>query len=233
MLYTLYLYQTTVRSFSGLSFIFVATNYTQVLDNIKNKILVTARNLFATYGFNGTSMRQISKEADVSLSMINYHYKSKVNLLQEIINQLFERFTANLEQIVKQDIDDWKLLNEFLEGMFNINDEGVLTVIILENEIKILKAEKNVYETLVCVDDRIRKLFSQVLNKGYKTKSFKKYFEDDYMCSILFGIMHELIKEVAEFVTDSEKIIQHNKEIQNLKNSKLKNTQKLFKKIIS
>ncbi len=53
--------------------------------NTKEKILTTARILFADHGFEGTSIRDIAKAADVNVASVNYHFSSKENLFLEII----------------------------------------------------------------------------------------------------------------------------------------------------
>ncbi len=50
-------------------------------------ILDAAEELFATKGFNATSMRAITEKADVNLAAVNYHFGSKDNLIFEVIKR--------------------------------------------------------------------------------------------------------------------------------------------------
>ncbi len=50
----------------------------------EENILFCAEKLFAEKGFEGTSTREISKEANVNISMISYYFGSKEKLLQRI-----------------------------------------------------------------------------------------------------------------------------------------------------
>lgn len=43
----------------------------------KNKILDAADVLFADKGFNGTSLREITSQANVNLAAVNYHFGYK------------------------------------------------------------------------------------------------------------------------------------------------------------
>jgi AcrR family transcriptional regulator len=52
----------------------------------KLSILHAARPLFAAYGFNGTSMRQIAKAADVSLALLYRHFPSKESMYKEMLS---------------------------------------------------------------------------------------------------------------------------------------------------
>ena len=50
----------------------------------RSKILDVAQKLFAKKGFDGTSVREIAKEADVNVAAINYHFKHKSALYWEV-----------------------------------------------------------------------------------------------------------------------------------------------------
>ena len=51
----------------------------------KHKIMEVARVLFANHGFEGASIREIAKEANVNVASINYHFSNKENLFTEIL----------------------------------------------------------------------------------------------------------------------------------------------------
>lgn len=51
----------------------------------KNKIIEVARLLFASQGFEGTSVRDIAKAAGVNIASLNYHFTNKENLFTEIL----------------------------------------------------------------------------------------------------------------------------------------------------
>jgi AcrR family transcriptional regulator len=53
----------------------------------KDRILDTAERLFADQGFAGTSLRQITADANVNLAAVNYHFKSKEALLAAVIER--------------------------------------------------------------------------------------------------------------------------------------------------
>ncbi|MDI6749383.1 MAG: TetR/AcrR family transcriptional regulator [Rhodocyclaceae bacterium] len=53
----------------------------------RERILDVAERLFMEYGFDGTSMRQITGEAGVNLAAVNYHFGSKEALLQAVFRR--------------------------------------------------------------------------------------------------------------------------------------------------
>ncbi|WPU63938.1 TetR/AcrR family transcriptional regulator [Peredibacter starrii] len=52
----------------------------------KKKIMEIARVLFAHQGFEGTSVRDIARSAEVNVASVNYHFSSKEKLFLEILN---------------------------------------------------------------------------------------------------------------------------------------------------
>ncbi|MEI6056167.1 MAG: CerR family C-terminal domain-containing protein [Lentisphaerota bacterium] len=55
----------------------------------KKKILTAAAKEFAAKGYNGATIRDICKQAEVNVASINYHFKSKESLYHEMFEFLF------------------------------------------------------------------------------------------------------------------------------------------------
>jgi AcrR family transcriptional regulator len=66
----------------------------------KNAILLAANQHFAHHGFRGASLRDIARDAGVSLTLLNHHFGSKFQLLSAVIDthraMLDERASALL-----------------------------------------------------------------------------------------------------------------------------------------
>ena len=73
----------------------------------KSKILDAAEELFATKGFNGTSLREITSRAEVNLAAVNYHFGSKKELIKAVMSRYMNELSPNLEaallKVVKQE----------------------------------------------------------------------------------------------------------------------------------
>nr|MBA3839938.1 helix-turn-helix transcriptional regulator [Thermoleophilaceae bacterium] len=54
----------------------------------KQRILDAAERRFAAEGFDGTSMRAVTAEADVNLAAVNYHFGSKAALLEAVVGRI-------------------------------------------------------------------------------------------------------------------------------------------------
>ncbi len=64
----------------------------------KTKILNAAEILFAEHGFNGTSLREITQQAEVNLAAVNYHFGSKKELIKALMKRYLDEFSPRLER---------------------------------------------------------------------------------------------------------------------------------------
>ena len=65
----------------------------------KDKIEDAARELFMKQGFHATSMRDISKRAEVSLGNLYNYYRTKESILESIINRYLTVIDEHLKTI--------------------------------------------------------------------------------------------------------------------------------------
>jgi AcrR family transcriptional regulator len=63
----------------------------------KNKILDAAEKLFADKGFTGTSLREITSQAEVNLAAVNYHFGSKKELIKAVMSRYMNELSPHLE----------------------------------------------------------------------------------------------------------------------------------------
>ena len=64
-------------------------------------ILQVAEKLFAEHGFDGTSIRMISKEAGINVAMVSYYFGSKESLLEKLIIFRTSDLKLKLENVLK------------------------------------------------------------------------------------------------------------------------------------
>lgn len=63
----------------------------------KNRILDAAEVLFAERGFADTSLRLITSDADVNLASVNYHFGSKKELIQAVLDRYLSLFMPQVD----------------------------------------------------------------------------------------------------------------------------------------
>ncbi len=54
----------------------------------ENKILNSARKIFLLYGYHGTTIEKIARDAGFSKAIIHYYFRTKDNLYREIVGMI-------------------------------------------------------------------------------------------------------------------------------------------------
>jgi AcrR family transcriptional regulator len=93
----------------------------------KNKILDAADVLFADKGFNGTSLREITSQANVNLAAVNYHFGSKKELIKAVMSRYMDELSPQLESSLllickaeaKPSLHD--VFSAFVDPLLNLN----------------------------------------------------------------------------------------------------------------
>ena len=68
------------------------------------QILQVAEKLFAEKGFDGTSIRDISKEAKINIAMVSYYFGSKEKLLEALMLYRTTDLTVKLENLFEEEL---------------------------------------------------------------------------------------------------------------------------------
>ncbi len=68
----------------------------------RERILDAAERLFMAYGYDGTSMRQITGEAAVNLAAVNYHFGSKEALIREVFRRRLDWLNEERMRVLDQ-----------------------------------------------------------------------------------------------------------------------------------
>lgn len=95
--------------------------------DVKLRILLAARKLFARQGFDRTTVRQICEEAGVNLALVSYHFGGK----EKVFYALFERIFPYLMPV-------WSSLRRLLEqgrqeGIFQFRSLDYTLLLIMGN----------------------------------------------------------------------------------------------------
>ena len=139
-------------------------------ENSKSRILEAATKLFAQKGFDGASIREICKLADVNLCMISYYWGGKQELYNGIIEDLIEKqieysksfldLNRNPQNMsTKECVDLLITISDRLVDFFYTNVSSDLIVILLKEQQKLDFIVKSP------VLDYMRSVVARILNK--------------------------------------------------------------------
>ncbi|MDF2553265.1 MAG: TetR/AcrR family transcriptional regulator [Chryseobacterium sp.] len=82
----------------------------------EENILFAAEKLFAEHGFQGTSTREISKAANVNISMISYYFGSKEKLYEKLVEyRMTESQFFSKDILERTDINEWEKIEKIVD----------------------------------------------------------------------------------------------------------------------
>lgn len=82
----------------------------------EENILFAAEKLFAEHGFQGTSTREISKAANVNISMISYYFGSKEKLYEKLVEyRMNESQFFSKDILERTDINEWEKIEKVID----------------------------------------------------------------------------------------------------------------------
>ena len=152
----------------------------------KNRILEAAEILFSEKGFSGTGIDEIAKRAEITKSVIYYHFKNKEDILQQMFRRFTELAFANKTQMGGQ----------FFKGEADIRDMAQRVLDLLDmktvqrlSKILLMEAIKGndrglLYELWERNIDLLYENFSHLLNPEMRSNRNQMQFE-----TFFFGML--------------------------------------------
>lgn len=89
------------------------------LNDKQIQILEVAETLFAEKGFDGTSIRDISKVAKINVAMVSYYFGSKEKLLESLILFKTSGLKEKLVNLIDENLTPVEKINKLIELYIN------------------------------------------------------------------------------------------------------------------
>ncbi len=156
-------------------------------------ILDIAEALFATKGFEGTSVRDIAKEASVNIAMISYYFGSKEQLLENIFARRISVSRMQLEEVLKNEALDplekvYQLIGNYVERIMNQQEFHKLIV-----REQMAQKESPITKLLHGMKKQNLELIRRLIQEGQKEGVFKKNIDIPLMMTTMVGTANQLI----------------------------------------
>jgi AcrR family transcriptional regulator len=156
-------------------------------------IIEAAEKLFASKGFNGTSVRDIAETAGVNLAMISYYFGSKEKLFESMFAYRSEFFKLQLESMV----NNTEL--EPMEKMYKLIDQYIVRLTSQQCFHRIMVREQMMNNNEFITNQihalklRNQALIRQLINEGQEKGVFKKDIDIPLMMMTMFGTVSHLV----------------------------------------
>lgn len=140
----------------------------------REHIMNTAVSLFATKGFEGTSVRDIAAAADVNLAMIHYYFGSKEKLFESIVDfnvtytrNMLDDVMSNASLSAFQKVE--KVIDIYVKRLFNNREFHK----VLHQEL-MLNQREDLGKAILNVLGKNSDVIVKIIEGGIRKKEFKK-----------------------------------------------------------
>jgi len=83
------------------------------------RLLITSRRLFAEHGYAGASVRQITARAHANLGAVTYHFGSKEQLYQAVLESIVEPLAARMVAAAEIDRPPLDRIEQLIRAFFD------------------------------------------------------------------------------------------------------------------
>ncbi|MED0968658.1 forespore capture DNA-binding protein RefZ [Bacillus paramycoides] len=140
----------------------------------KQKVIDAAISLFNTKGYDGTSVRDIAKRADVNVANISYYFAGKQGLLEQLITDFLEGYIHVIETSFEQReyLSAKDAMVQMVRGILRYQFDNRELTRFFYRELSL--DTTLIREVMTVYFSRERYYIEQIIKQGQMKKEFKK-----------------------------------------------------------
>ena len=176
-----------------------------IIQDTKKYIIDTARRFFSEYSYLGVSMSDIAKKLNITKAALYYHFASKAEIYENVLNNVFNDLNLVISQAMKENTIEKKirkLINNYLDFCFKEKNliKALMTKLSPPND-KLTKQIANLRE-------QIANLIQPIIEEALTSKYLTKNIDGTLFTSLLISMMDGLLLEYSflDKKIDSEKV---------------------------
>lgn len=169
------------------------------------QLLEVSAQLFAEFGFESTTIRQIADRADFLPGSLYYYFRSKEEILHEIIQGPVAKTSRDNLRISSLNFDaEHRLIANIIARLYRFLKNGAAFTI-LQNDRKFLSGHGD-FEYVEAVKNKSIELLQSTLNDGMQTGLFRKGIDT----SLMIGAISRMLSSAASLFRSGDIISMDN-----------------------
>ncbi|MEL1243149.1 TetR family transcriptional regulator [Flavobacterium sp. DGU11] len=151
-------------------------------------ILQAAEKLFAEEGFDGASIRNIAREANVNIAMISYYFGSKEKLLEALIIHRTSGMKMQLENIFNENLSPADKVDRLIDLYISRINKNKCMYQIVHFE---LSTKKRIMDMKAFIDIKLQNVeaFKRIIQEGQAQGVFRKDINIFLIPTTIVGIL--------------------------------------------
>ena len=156
------------------------------LNDKQIEILQVAEKLFAEEGFDGTSIRDIAKKANVNIAMISYYFGSKEKMLEALVLSRITDMRLQLESLYNENLPPFAKVDKMVELYITRINKNSCIYQILHSEFSNKKRELN-FEGFTEMKRSNLETFKNIIKEGQDSGDFQQDINVALLPPIIMG----------------------------------------------
>lgn len=149
-------------------------------------ILQVAEKLFAEKGFDGTSVRDISKEANTNIAMVSYYFGSKDKMLEALVLFRTDDLAIQIENLLKETLSPLDKIGRLVDLYISRINKNKDIYKIMHFELSSKKRILN-FESFQQVKKRNSAVLKQIISEGQMSGIFNLEVNVDLLAPTILG----------------------------------------------
>jgi AcrR family transcriptional regulator len=170
----------------------------------RSKILETATRLFATHGYENTSLSLVAKDASVSKALIFWHFETKENLFQAVLSRTIEPYTLDPYALDIEDLDglsEPEQLKRLIDLYYEFVTQNVYSVrFFLSLFLREEKRPDDLVGRILDLYRVYRNLLSDIIERGQDRGTLSKNVTPSLHAALIMSTLNGIL--VQAFMSD-------------------------------
>ena len=149
-------------------------------------VLQVAEKLFAEKGFDGTSIRDISKAAKINIAMVSYYFGSKDKMLEALVLFRTDDLSIKIENLIKESLSPLEKMSRLIDFYITRINQNKDIYKIMHFELSSKKRILN-FESFTQVKKRNVASLKQIINEGQELGIFNLDVNIDLIAPTILG----------------------------------------------
>lgn len=186
--------------------------------HVKENIKKATIELLAEKGYASVSTRDIVKRADTALGQLTYYYKTKDDLIYEVIDEIIDSFILDIEKSIEDKENKIEILKNYFEELIEKDNYSVRIMIDLisqslyNNVLSIKTSEMIDRLSTIIVNSVLEERNINIEDAQIETRKFINYFLGTFISNNINNQINSAKKEKYAFkLFSNNKIEQRNK----------------------
>ena len=167
----------------------------------RTKILETATRLFATHGYDSTSLSHVARAASVSKALIFWHFETKENLFQAVLSRTIEPYSIDIDDL--DGLSEPEQLRRLIDLYYEFVTENVFSVrFFLSLFLREEKRPDTLFGRILDLYRLYEKLLGDVITRGQERGTVSREVNPTLHAALILSALNGVL--VKGFMGDSD-----------------------------